>query len=134
LLTFVPSHSFEAAMATDGGNDRVFVGSVPPDSYTAFLHDAVMLFATAADGLIKDTGQDWFEGDSVPSLTLINAYLRSVHVAGKSGAFQLDNKGERNMKIDTSYITVDAETKAVSAVVMGGYVRANQVVLLMLLY
>ena len=53
-------------MATDGGNDRVFVGSVPPDSYTAFLHDAVMLFATAADGLIKDTGQDWFEGDSVP--------------------------------------------------------------------
>jgi hypothetical protein len=120
LLTFVPSHSFEAAMAGDGGDDRVFDRSEPPDSYTAFVHDAVVLFATAADRLIKDTGQDWFEGDSVPALTLINAYLRSVHVEGKSGAFQLDNKGERNMKIDIAYVTVDA-TKAVSLVTMGEY-------------
>jgi len=87
---------------------RTFVpGNSPPDDYALFMHDAILLFATAAHNLIEDTGQDWFTDDSFPTLSLINNYIRGVTIDGASGEFELDSKGERNLPISYKYVASD---------------------------
>jgi hypothetical protein len=105
-ITGADSSAFEGATGILDFTSYV-AGVEDVNKWGVYLFDAIVLYATAMQRLVAETGTDYFADGGRPPAALANTYIRSTELpedVAVSGHIKLDSGGERELNLEVSYL------------------------------